>query len=221
MTVLVELVVPATEFVLAETLTAVPSIRIEIKRVVAGTESVTPYFWAFGEEIAAFERALRDDPSVHELVTLEEQQEQERFYRVTWNKSVPNLLTAASNAKATILEAVNSEGGEWELKMLFPDRDALTEFHDYCVDHDFYFQIERVYQPENPQERAEYGVTDKQEEALVTAYREGYFDVPRDSTLDELADQVGISRNAMSNRLRRGQRNLLSQTLIHEEGSSS
>lgn len=217
MSVLAEFHIPASEFVLADALTAVPGVRIEIKRVVAGTENVTPYLWAFGEELDAFEQALREDPSVREILTLEEQQANERFFRVTWRNRVPNLVSAVTDAKATILDAVNNEGGEWELKLLFPDHDRLAEFHEYCVEHEFSCQLERVYHAENPQEQGEYGVTDDQQEALRAAYHAGCFNVPRDTSFTELADQMGISRTALSARLRRGQRNLLSNTLVHEE----
>ena len=216
MSVLAELTVPASEFVLADTLTTVPGMRIEIKRVVAGTERITPYFWASGGDFDAFERGLRDDETVQEILTLEEQDGDERFYRVTWQSNSANLLSAASDARATILEAVSDEE-TWELKILFPNRNALSEFHDYCVSNDFSFQLERVYRAENPQEQAEYDVTDEQQEALVAAYDAGYFDVPRGITLTELADRLDISRNALSARLRRGHRNLLSNTLVHDE----
>lgn len=217
MSVLAELTVPASEFVLADTLRSVPDMRIEIKRVVADTEHVTPYFWASGEDLDAFEEALRDDDTVEDILTLEDQGGEERFYRVTWQTEVESLMSAISDAKATILEAVSDDGKFWELKVLFPDRDALSDFHDYCVERDFSFQLERVYQPENPQEAGTYDVTDDQREALVAAYDAGYFDVPRDASLTELADELGISRNALSARLRRGHRNLLSNTLVHDE----
>ena len=217
MSVLAEFLVPADQFVLADTLTAVPEVRIEIQRVVAGAEDVTPYFWAVGEKLNDFERALREDPSVKEILILEEDQEDERFFRVRWETRVPNLLSGVTDAKATILDAANTAEGTWELKLLFPDRDHLAGFHDYCVDHDLSCQLSRVYRAENPQEQGEYGVTEDQLEALEAAYRSGYFDVPRDTSLTELADELDISRTALSARLRRGERNLLSNTVIRDE----
>jgi hypothetical protein len=226
MSVLAEFTVPAGEFVLADTLTAAPDMRIEIKRVIGGKEFVTPYFWAAGGDFGTFEQALRSDQNVRDVLTLEEHEdlekgddrsEEERFYRVTWGTSVPNLVTAVSDAKATVLEAVTGDGGTWEVKVLFPDETALTEFHDYCHDHEFSLDIRRVYHPKNPQEQAEYGLTEEQQEALEAAYHAGYFGVPRERTLTELAEELDISRNALSARLRRGHRNLLAHTLVHEE----
>ncbi|WP_132059611.1 helix-turn-helix domain-containing protein [Halorussus amylolyticus] len=216
MSVLAEFTVPASEFVLSETLRSVPDVRIEIKRVVAGSERVTPYFWASGDDFAKFERELSDDPTVEDVLMLEEHEKDERFYRVTWRTNAESLLSGVSGTEATILEAL-SEDGSWQLKMLFPDRDALSEFHDYCVSNDFPFQLDRVYRAENPQERGEYEVTEDQQEALMAGYDAGYFDVPRNVTLTELADEMGVSRNALSARLRRGQRNVLANTLVHDE----
>ncbi len=221
MAVLVDLIVPADEFVLAEALTAEPGVRVEIKRVVASPADVTPYFWAFGDRLADFEAALSADPEVRAVDPLETTDEGERFYRVTWDRAAPSLLTAVADAEATILEAVNDGGGEWQLRVLFPDRAALSAFHDYCLEHDFDLRLERVYSPENPEERGQYGVTGDQQEALVAAYHAGYFEVPRATTLADVADDLGISRNAASARLRRGHRNLLASTLVHDGGSES
>lgn len=225
MSVLTEFLIPANEFVLATTLTASPDMRIEIKRVVGGESHVTPYFWAFGSDFRTFEDALREDDTVQEVLILEEPEgdtgredrEEERFYRVTWEMPVPNLISAVSNAKATVLDAVTTDDDRWEVKILFPDDEALSGFREYCVEHDFDFEPTRVYRPENPKEQGEYGVTTEQQEALEAAYHQGYFGVPREHTLTELAEYLDISRNALSARLRRGQRNLLSNTLIHEE----
>lgn len=217
MSVLAEFVIPAAEFVLAETLTVSPEIRIDITRVVGGTEHVTPYFWAAGDDLDGFERALREDEMVREVIVMEEQAENERFYRVTWEAATPTLIRAVEDAKATVLEAETTDNGEWSVKVLFPGETALSAFRDYCLEHDFAYDVERLYRPENPQEQAEYGVTDDQQEALEAAYRAGYYEVPRATTLTQLAEDLGISRNALSARLRRGNRNLLANTLVHEE----
>jgi hypothetical protein len=221
MSVLAEFTVPADEFVLTETLRAVSGMRVEIKRVVAGDSTVTPYFWAADGDLDAFEAALEADEMVETVLPLEEQDDvgddEERFYRVTWEMPVPNLVTAVAEAKATVLEAVSDDGETWAVKVLFPTEDALSRFYEYATAHDFGISPTRVYHPENPQEMAEYGVTDEQQAALETAFHAGYFEVPRKSTLTEIADEMGLSRNALSARLRRGHRNLLAHTLVHEE----
>ena len=225
MSILAEFVVPADTFVLADTLTTPPDMRIEIKRVVGGKEHVTPYLWAYGSDFETFEASLRSDETVQDVLTLDEQPEapgrsnaqEERFYRVTWEGSVPNLIDAVSVAKATVLEAVSSDGDRWEVKVLFPDDEALATFNEYGLENDFSFEPRRLYRPENPEEQGEYELTSAQLEALKAAYQEGYYNVPRDITLTELAETLDISQNALSTRLRRGNRNLLSNTIVHDQ----
>lgn len=226
MNVLSEFTVPADEFVLADTLTAAPKMRIEIKRVVGGETFVTPYFWASGGDFGAFERALADDEMVKEVLTLQENEEpidevddadEERFYRVRWEADVTNMVSAVADATATILEAVSVDGDRWEIKVLFPSEGDLTEFHEYCLEHEFDVTPQRIYHPENQQEEAEYGVTEEQQEALEAAYHAGYFHVPRAVTQEALAGELDISSNALSARLRRGYQSLVGNTLVHSE----
>ena len=49
------------------------------------------------------------------------------------------------------------------------------------------------------------------------AYRAGYFEQPRETTQDELGECFGISHRAVPDRLRRGIRNLIAQTLLPAE----
>lgn len=56
-------------------------------------------------------------------------------------------------------------------------------------------------------------VTPPQEAALRAALEAGYFAVPREATADEVADELGISKSAFLERLRRGQGSLLGQVV--------
>lgn len=46
------------------------------------------------------------------------------------------------------------------------------------------------------------------------AVEEGYFSVPRGTKLDEIADQLGITKQAASERVRRGTETVLRKSLI-------
>lgn len=52
-------------------------------------------------------------------------------------------------------------------------------------------------------------LTDKQTEAFLAAYSAGYYEIPHQVTLDELAGDLGISRVAMQERLRRAQNRIV------------
>ncbi|GKZ16307.1 helix-turn-helix domain-containing protein [Haladaptatus sp. T7] len=214
MSVLTEFAVPSEEFILHETLERISDIHVEIERVVADSEYVTPYFWASGESVERFERALGEDVTV-ETITLLENHDNERFYRVSWRQRTGTVGHAASELKASILEAT-SDGNDWYLKLLFPSESSLTEFHDYCSSYDLSFQLIRMYESRHPNAFGKYEVTPKQREALVTALDSGYFSVPRGATLKHVAGELDISPNALSTRLRRGHANLITNTLRHE-----
>ena len=49
-----------------------------------------------------------------------------------------------------------------------------------------------------------FGLTDSQYRALVLAASRGYYEVPKAVTLAELAEEIGVSHQALSEQLRRG-----------------
>jgi hypothetical protein len=53
-----------------------------------------------------------------------------------------------------------------------------------------------------PDDRPEL-LTPVQRRTLVVAIEQGYFEIPRQSTLDDLAADLGVSKQAVSERLRR------------------
>ncbi|WP_226481275.1 helix-turn-helix domain-containing protein [Natrinema amylolyticum] len=60
-------------------------------------------------------------------------------------------------------------------------------------------------------------VTDRQRELLEIAIREGYYEVPRECTLAEVAETVGIDKGTASTILRRGEATLLKWLLSGPE----
>lgn len=67
-------------------------------------------------------------------------------------------------------------------------------------------------------------LTDKQREALVRAVDAGYYDTPRQAALDDLCDELGISKSAVSQRLRKAESTIVKQTtdgLTHEDSDGS
>ncbi|WP_135828272.1 helix-turn-helix domain-containing protein [Halorussus halobius] len=57
-------------------------------------------------------------------------------------------------------------------------------------------------------------LTDRQRECLEVALREGYFEVPREATLAEVSEAVGIDKSTASGILRRGQSRVLKRYLL-------
>jgi len=61
-------------------------------------------------------------------------------------------------------------------------------------------------------------LTDRQESALHAAYAGGYFDWPRESTAEEIADAMGVSSPTLHNHLRKGQRELIGAVFDDGDG---
>jgi predicted DNA binding protein len=56
-------------------------------------------------------------------------------------------------------------------------------------------------------------LTDKQVEAIDLAVREGYYEAPKGTTISQLADEVGISRQAFSHRLSAAEAGIFDQII--------
>ena len=75
-------------------------------------------------------------------------------------------------------------------------------------------RLERIYPLGTEDDDAvaqQWDLTPAQEEALRTALRMGYFEVPRRATAGAVASELGIGKSAFLERLRRGQDGLLEQ----------
>jgi predicted DNA binding protein len=97
--------------------------------------------------------------------------------------------------------------------MRVESRAALGTFQDQCDEHGIEFELVRLYCLTEPK-MGQFNVSEKQFEALLAALEMDYFAIPREATLGDLADVLGISKRAASERLRRGQTNLLHNSLV-------
>jgi len=57
-------------------------------------------------------------------------------------------------------------------------------------------------------------LTERQQECLTVAQRLGYFEVPRECTLEELADALGVDKSSVSETIRRATARIVEQFLI-------
>jgi hypothetical protein len=209
MSVVAEFEIESSEFLLGTVVGDSGDVRVELERVVPVSEEVMPYLWASTPDVEGFEAAVRSSPRVESLVALDRVADRV-LYRVEWAGDVESLVYGFAVTEATILEAVGY--GRWSFRVRFPNHDRLAEFHDYCQDHDIRFELRRVYQSDRDGEAFE--LTPRQREALLLALEEGYFHVPRGTTLSEIAAQLGVSEQAVSERIRRGTDAVLSTALL-------
>ncbi|UPV75047.1 helix-turn-helix domain-containing protein [Halorussus limi] len=208
MSLVAEFSVPADDFALADALAAVPEIRIEVERLATHSrEWVMPFVWASGGDLDAFESALADDETVADVATLD-RLDGGALFMIEWADPVQSLVDSMVDRHAIVQEAVADR--EWFLKLRFSDEQHLSSFRDHFESN---FELHRKYRPEEPRQ-GEFGLTPHQRETLVVASELGYFSVPRGATAEDIADELDISANSVSQRLRRAHDALVRNTLL-------
>lgn len=211
MTIVGRFRVSAELFALEETLRRVPDAVIEIERVVATGDVLTPYFWVTGCDRSAFERAASEDPSVEDLRHLDTY-ENAAFYRADWTNRTEAINFAYTAVDAIIVEATGKHG-EWELRIRFDDGARVREFNEYCRENGIDYVLEHLYDEEGDRPGAQFGLTEKQADALMTAWELGYFEEPRRVTLAEVGEELGVAKQTVAHRLRRAHQTWIGNAL--------
>ena len=161
------------------------------------------------------EEMLDTDPTVrsYELVDWTDQTGIYYIEHTPETKLISSVVTDVNG----FLVHTETKGNGWLVRLLLPDREALNTIWEFANENDISLDIIEIYGNTDTGGESSYGLTDEQLTALVTAYENGYFGEPRDISLNEVAEEIGLSSTAMSGRLRRGMRNLIAATVIDRE----
>jgi len=201
MSVIAELKIPTSEFALGQTLQAVPDITVEFERVVTHSQEwIMPFLWVQSEDLDAVHREITTDPTVAKAIVAD------RFddivlYQISWSDDVRTLINGIFDQSGVLIEA-NANASCWDVTVQFDNQRSLSDIKDYFEAGLSAFTLERLYTPETPRQM-EFNLTPSQRDTLVMAIKRGFFDVPRKTTLEDLAAELGITSTAVSERLRR------------------
>lgn len=202
-------------------LALVPTLRtlddISISVITQGTTNpgatVFPFLVHYDDR-EELERAFEDDPTVehYELVSWGNQS---GIYYIKHTPETKLISTTVMGVDG-FLTHTETKGKGWLIQLLLPDKDALNTVWQYARNNDISFDIIDVYGSKSTSEDSDssYGLTREQRTALLTAYTKGYFQEPREMSLSDVADELGLSSTAMSGRLRRGMQNLIRATIV-------
>lgn len=212
MSALVEVSVDGAEFILGKAEQAASSeLTVDVINLVPLDDGEIPYFWVIGDRRAAFDTVLTDDPALSEFAIVEET-ENRALYDVEWDHSVDNFIQMMVR-HAGMLRDASGDADSWTFQLQFPDAEALSTFSTACREANIEYTVNYLHTTSGPQNRDDLGLTDAQRSLIERAYQEGYFDVPRGITLESLADKLGISDQAVNERLRRGLNSLIEETV--------
>jgi len=210
MSIIVEYALRSDGFVLAPTLDAV-DVRLVLENMVA-TDPSRPilFVWVEGD-LPGFDAALAADPTVTDVTVLNEGPGS-RLYRLQATDAT-RLVTHGELARlgASRLEAT-FEDGWWYARTRFPDAAAFDSYVSFLEESGAELRVSRRYDADGTERELD-GLTEPQRETLRLAYRRGYFSVPREVTATELADELGVSAQAVSERLRRGSARLVERSV--------
>lgn len=204
--------VPPRALTLSETFEAEPRTVVDIDQDVASNkENLCSYFAVSGVASTPFETAARADDSVDTLRMVHDSKGG-GIYRAQWEDQIERLVHEYTRDGASILNARGDVSG-WLLRMRFDAHSQISTFTTALRDHDFSFELLRLHEMTNTKAGSRFGLTSKQQEALVAAWEMGFFDLPRDASMADVAEELGISAQSFSDRLRRAQHTLIGDAL--------
>ena len=206
-----EFTIPAAAFPLGSVFENLPEVTIELERLIPHETLAIPYFWVRGTETGEIEAAFEPHAGVTDI-RLVDSVDDEYLMRAEWKQEYFGVLSALAKANVVVLSGVGTKD-EWRFEVRGESQDAIAEFREYCQESEIPMMITAVHAM-LPIQGEGYELTETQREALVLAYERGYFDTPRESSLEEIADELGITQQSLSSRLRRGHRRLIGATLI-------
>lgn len=206
-----ELSVPSDAFILGQILHNGEDVQIDLTQFVPIKKTLVPYFWAETSDFEGFETAVRADERVATLTEVNNGSDK-ALYRIDWATTIDGLF-AAFLEHDLIVEGATGNAASWRFRIRGPDHGNLTAFQQTCQDHDVPIEVHRVWNPTDP-DTDRYGLSEKQVEAMELAFTDGYFAVPRETTLGKLGDKVGITGQSFARRLARGSYCLIAETLM-------
>jgi predicted DNA binding protein len=201
MSVVADIEIGSEHFALGRAFRDCPEMAVEFERVVPLTGR-QPFLVriADGErDGGAIERAVGAEAHVEDVSEYADADDYGLF-EVHLDASSDTVVQAIVAANAHVL-AVDVAESKWRFRLQFGDHELLHRFNERLTEAGISVTLRRLHNPRRDEGKV---LSTKQREAVRLAHQHGYFAVPRQCTIQELADEVGISDTAFSRRLRRG-----------------
>lgn len=203
--------VPGDHFELGRSLDRVGDVHVKFERVVPTGDRMFPYMWVYTDDHTRFCQLLQLDPSV-ETLRLIHHDDNEGLYDITWAEDTDGFLGCLRETDAIVLQAGGCDT-VWEFELRFDSQESVSHFQRTCTENDISISVDRVVTKsvvDPPGEK----LTPAQRETIELALERGYFDVPRKTTMVDLAEELGVSDQAVSARIRRAMKKLSEQLLL-------
>ncbi|QLG50348.1 bacterio-opsin activator domain-containing protein [Natrinema halophilum] len=203
--------VPSDQFPLGTVFEQLPDVTVTLERIIPAQDVVVPYFWVRGRDVDDIEGAFGDHPGVADI-RLVDSVADEYLLRVEWAVEYSGVLSALVETGVPLIKAVGTNE-QWTFEVRGDDRNEIAEFQTQCRESDVPITVTKLQALTPIETGTEASLTETQQEALVLAYDRGYFESPREVTMEELGDELDITQQAVASRLRRGIKHILENTL--------
>lgn len=213
MGIITSVTIPGEQFVLGRPLRDMADASVVFEQLVPTTGQLLPYLWLYGDVDDGFEESWRTDPAIDHVETVY-RSDSRRLLNVEWSAETDGFVDCLREEETTVLQA-SGTGVVWTFELRFGEHDALKAFQQMCHQRGISLTVDRLVTngaTDAPGQR----LTNLQRETIELALERGYFDVPRNCTMVDLAEELGISDQAVSARIRRGMKQL-SEQLLHGE----
>lgn len=214
MTIIANITLPSATFPLGRVMQSFPDATIELERVVPLRETIMPFLRIEGDDPEVVEASLRNHPQV-KRVDVRMTTGTETLLDIHWSPSAGGLVEALLNANATVLDA-RGTAETWDFRLRFAAHEDLSSFNIALTETGIPVTLRRIYYPPLDEVAP---MSPVQRETLLSAYRQGYFQIPRRINQADLADELDISDSALSQRIRRGVAKLIETELLPDEQS--
>ena len=202
------------ELALAPTIRRCPDVSIEVVSHTTTDPETGLFFFLVEGADERFEEALERDQTIDSWVLVDDL-ESVRLYRLRHTEQTKLISPKTAALGGLMLKAESTDRG-WAVRLHLPDREALADLWEYCDREGISFELYRMFRQDEWTNGFAPELTDHQRDALVAAYEAGYFEEPRETSLEELAERLGISPAAVGGRIRRGTGRLVESTLLEK-----
>lgn len=201
----------AEEFAFAELFERVPDATIELEPAVANPTDHALLVVETDAPRRTVDAVLRSSRDVAAVEGFGNHDDRSR-YRVTWEGRARQLIQQLT-AEGVTFVGVHGTAGRWKLRVVAPERAALARAHEVLEDLGCDPECLSISTFGNGWSGSAI-VSDKQRQALTRAFEMGYYNIPRTVTAAELAADLDISHQALSERFRRAHQHLIEDANI-------
>ena len=174
---------------------------------------VDGYAVELGEVVAETPDEIVDAMENHPAIRSHRVLESEPGRALTKYETPQTDLYEFAEASALPIEFPVEAANGWYRFDLTGTREELDELRETLEASPRPYELESLVTRTEPESL----VTDRQREVLEAAVREGYFAVPRECTLAELSDALGVDKSTVSEVLRRAEGRLVKWFLAGPE----